>query len=50
MRGRKEKTMRSVTLSPLTHEGPEFHRVFMRWVVVTDTNGHRRPQMRWRAD
>ena len=42
--------MRSATLNPLTHEKPELHRVFMHWVVVTDTNGNRRPQMRWRAN
>ena len=42
--------MRSTTLSPLIREKPEFHRVFMRWVVVTDTNGNRRLQMRWRAN
>ena len=42
--------MRSTTLSPLIHEKPEFHCVFMGWVVVTDTNGNRRPQMRWRSN
>ena len=42
--------MRSAMLSPLTHERLEFHRVFMRWVVITDTNGNRQPQMRWRAN
>jgi hypothetical protein len=42
--------MRFTASSPLIHEKPEFHRVFMRWVVTTDTNGNRRPQMRWRAN
>ena len=42
--------MRSTMLSPLTREKPELHRVFMQWVVVTDTKGNWRPQMRWRAN
>ena len=42
--------MQSTALSPLIHEKPEFHRVFMRWVLVSDTNGNRRPQMQWRAN
>ena len=42
--------MRSTTLRPLIHEKAEFHRALMRWVVITDTNGNRRPQMRWRAN
>lgn len=45
-----KKTMRSTMLSPLTHERPEYHRVFMRWVVIADPNGNRRPQIRWRAN
>jgi hypothetical protein len=42
--------MRSAPLSPLTREKPESHRVFMRWVVVTDTKGNRQPQMHWLAN
>lgn len=28
----------------------EFRPVHMNWVVVTDPNGHRQLQMRWRAN
>ena len=42
--------MRSTMLSPLIHEKPELHRVFMQWVIIADANGNRRPQMRWQAN
>ena len=29
---------------------PEYRRLRMNWVVVTDENGNRRLQMGWRAD
>lgn len=30
------------------HEAP-IHSLCMNWVVITDTKGNRRPEMRWRA-
>jgi hypothetical protein len=28
----------------------EFRLLHMNWVVVTDTNGNRQPEMRWRVN
>ena len=33
-------------LIPAKHQA-EIHRVLMKWVTVTDTQGNRRPQMYW---
>ena len=37
--------------SPVHEKGEsEFHPVHLNWVLVDDTTGHSRPQMRWVAD
>ena len=40
------------TLTAPVHEKhwTEFHLLLMNWVVFTDANGNRRPQMRWHTD
>lgn len=44
--------MSSISCTLLIHEKHEsdLRRVLMKWVIVTDSNGNRRPQMYWRSN